>query len=683
MASKRKRRNETPQQIVRTRKRHIWLLLTAVLIVYASALAGGFVWSDHEDILQGQHRITAVSDVADAFSLHRSQYRARFDGAAPELNSGSWQPVTILSNSISWILWDNCALCWHLENIFWHMLVVIGLYVLGRHIYVNHRHGNGMAFWSAMLFAAHPAGISSVTWIGGRPVLLAAALGITSLAIFSRLQATTNVQRNHHFRWLIGAFICGLTAMLSAESAYLLPVAALLIAGFSAKQKGRSFIAGIAPMRWQGLLLLFSTLGIVLLYRSLWLGGLDFSGTYPSDSLLNNLGTGLRHLWHLIDQTLLPSEPVISDAWKISAGWDAGEVAALIGTVLLIGGTVFGLKLGHPVAFGTAWFLIWITPGVGLFPSEHYHTEQTLYLATWGLIFGLVYLVTRAWRPVGRQLARGSEAIIFSPILLVLIIVSAFSNARWWQHNRLFEGEIASDPHYIEGRVELAKSALLEQKPIDGLNHMLTAIESSNNKKYTGYWDKANGYRVLGQIQMQMALFNDAQGSFETATETRPSSALNWQLLAQSQIELADYSDAEAHLLKALAIRPQDQTIKADLGVCYVGLEQYAKGRKLLESALHDKSVGNFQRYSALAKGLIKENQFNLAIPHLEAALKRREDSSTRAGLALSHWKLGQRDQAYENLSMAMQAEDSSSYVLWVNEQINNSSSLLPLGQYQ
>ncbi|MCP5439843.1 MAG: hypothetical protein H6958_04415 [Chromatiaceae bacterium] len=48
-------------------------------------------------------------------------------------------------------------------------------------------------------------------------------------------------------------------------------------------------------------------------------------------------------MWFLIDETLLPYEPIVSDAWPITRGWGAVEVAALLGFVVLIAATLIGL----------------------------------------------------------------------------------------------------------------------------------------------------------------------------------------------------------------------------------------------------------------------------------------------------------------------------------------------------
>lgn len=667
-----KRRKETPQQIARTRKRHILLLVLFSVAVYLSALPGDFVWTDQSDIVQGEHRLTGWSDIGDALTLPRSRYRERFDGGAPDLNSGTWQPFTVLSNSVSWLVWGKCSACWHLENLLWHLLAVIGLYVLGRDVLSEQRHTNGMAFWSAALFAAHPSGVATVAWIGGRPELLAAALGIASLVLYSRLQATTAVRRGHYNRWMLGLGVLGLGAMLSHESAYLLPVAALLIGAIDARQRGRNAFSGIAPARWHAIWLLSGVLGLVLLYRYLFVGGLHFPGGYPTDSFFDNLGTALRHLWHFIESALLPSEPTISDAWEISNGWDAGEVASLLGTLLIIGAILIGLKFGHPTAFGVAWFLLWVAPGVGILPTDRYHSDHFLYLAVWGLMLSIVFAVTRAWSPIGRQLVRGSEAIIFAPILVVLMVISGFSNARWWGHERLFESELSSDPHYIEGRVQLARLALDNEKPADALDHLFTAIKSHESRKFTGYWDTANIYRLLGEAQLGLGLSAEAAQSLQKALKARPASARSWHLAGQAQLELGGFAEAEASLQRALELTPDDASVQADLGIALLAQGKTEQGQQLLSEALAVPGTGNLQRHLNLGGSLVQTGKAREALPHLRKALSFRETAHARATLAWAQWQLGERDAAMRNLALASQADDGDDeFVDWVNEQVN------------
>ena len=281
------------------------------------------------------------------------------------------------------------------------------------------------------------------------------------------------------------------------------------------------------------------TLLLLLTYRRLVLGGLDFTAGYQTDSVFNNIGTALRHLWFFIEQALLPSEPVISDAWPVTHAWGSVEVAALLGLLLIIGATVIGLRLHHPSAFGAAWFLLWLLPGLGMFPSDHYHTSQTLYLAVWGVAFAASYGLFRLWRPIGRQMVPGSEAVVFVPLILILGVITGLSNVRWWDHAALFESEIASDPHYIEGRLQLAAAALEDGEAAIALNHGLAAVEAARDTQFTGYWSARDAYFLLGAAQSQMGLDHEATGSFATALEARPGDAQLLYRLGLAQLFVA------------------------------------------------------------------------------------------------------------------------------------------------
>ena len=157
------RRRRTPQEIAATRRKHMLLLCLLVGVVYASALGGGFVWSDREDILQGAYRLHEARDLGAVLSSSRAAYRSQVLAGDTTIPADSWQPLVAVSNTLSWSLWRECAFCYHLENILLHGLLVIGLYALGRHLLSQRRHGNRIAFWAAALFAVHPATVSSVS----------------------------------------------------------------------------------------------------------------------------------------------------------------------------------------------------------------------------------------------------------------------------------------------------------------------------------------------------------------------------------------------------------------------------------------------------------------------------------------------------------------------------------------
>lgn len=667
---KHQRRQRSPEETAKTRRQHVQWLILLVLIVFASTLAGGFVWSDREDIVAGAYRAQSLDDLPTALSETRSAYRARILGNSTEGMSASWQPLTFISNSISWALWGDCAFCFHLENVLLHILVVVGLYALGRHLLSHRRHGKRIAAWSAALFAVHPATVSSVAWVGGRPYLLAALTSIWALVLFTRLQATSNSRHGHVKRWLIMMCTASAAAMLSHETAYMLPLVVILIAAFESKERGRSPLTGMSSLRWGGIGLVAATLIGIVAIRSLLLGGIEFGGSYPSDSIANNLGAALRHLWYLIEEVLLPAEPVISDAWRVTHSWGSGEVAALLGTLLLLAGIVVGFALRQPAAFGVAWFLLWVIPGVGFFPSDHYHTSQSLYIAAWGLVFAVTHGLFLLWRPVGRQLVPGSEALIYVPLILVLGVLTAFSNARWWTHSGLFESEIAHDPHYMEGRLELAKAALERNKPQKARNHVLAAMEAAQDKNFTGYWSPRDAYFVLGRAQYELGEHSEAIGNLETARELQPSAAQTHYWLGVTQLAMDDNTGAELSLRQALELRPAHIPTQADLGIALVGQQRYPEAYPLLTKAV-ESGLSNQRLHRALALTYMDANKLEDAAVQLELALQYGEDATDRARLAWVSWQLGKTDKARSDLNIALQMEEETSeYVDWVRTRI-------------
>jgi len=321
-----------------------------------------------------------------------------------------------------------------------------------------------------------------------------------------------------------------------------------------------------------------------------------------------------------------------------------------------------------------AWFLLWLVPGFGLFPSDHYHNTHAIYLALWGAAFAVVFGLFKLWRPIGRQLMPGSEAVAFVPIILVLGIITGFSNARWWSHSGLFQSEIAGDPHYIEGRLELAKVALGEDRATDALNHTLAAIEASRDAQFTGYWPLPEAYLLLGRAQWALAMYDTAAGSLDQALATRPGDARTLYWLGMTQLSQGEYAAASSNLRKALDAKKDFPEAEADLGVALAGQKLFVEAYPLLAQAIQ-RGLGNARRHQAMAITMIDARDFRGAAEQLELALGHGEDATERARLAWVHWQLGETGTARSHLDRALQADgQKSEYLDWVRLQIEGSA---------
>ena len=134
----RRHRRPSPQQVAQTRRLHLILLSLLVLVTFASTLGGDFVWTDREDIVEGQHRLLRLADIPTLLTQAREAYRNRdIAGSVSDSGSGSWQPLTVLSNTLSWSLWGDCSACFHAENVLLHLLCSLLVLRIARRVHAS------------------------------------------------------------------------------------------------------------------------------------------------------------------------------------------------------------------------------------------------------------------------------------------------------------------------------------------------------------------------------------------------------------------------------------------------------------------------------------------------------------------------------------------------------------------
>ncbi|MHB9139050.1 MAG: hypothetical protein ACYC4Q_06580, partial [Victivallaceae bacterium] len=75
-----------------------------------------------------------------------------------------YTPLPIISYMFDQALWGNNVAGYHLQNIFWHILMVIVIY----NIFIELEIDSRVAFFLVLIFAVHPQRIESVVWIAER-----------------------------------------------------------------------------------------------------------------------------------------------------------------------------------------------------------------------------------------------------------------------------------------------------------------------------------------------------------------------------------------------------------------------------------------------------------------------------------------------------------------------------------
>lgn len=95
---------------------------------------------------------------------------------------GFYMPLTMWSYMFDYNIWGLNGFGYHLQNIFWHVLAVIGVFKCFRILGVQ----RSTAFVSCLIFAIHPQKVEPVVWVSGRKDVVCAAFYFWSLYCYFR-----------------------------------------------------------------------------------------------------------------------------------------------------------------------------------------------------------------------------------------------------------------------------------------------------------------------------------------------------------------------------------------------------------------------------------------------------------------------------------------------------------------
>jgi hypothetical protein len=164
-----------------------WLLLliAAVLVAYAPALEGGFLWDDDAHVTRPELRsLTGLWRIWTEPGATQQYY--------PLLHSAFW---------LEQRLWGNAVLAYHLVNVILHAASAWLLWLVMRRLEV----AGGLL--AAATFALHPVHVESVAWISEQKNTLSLVFYLSALLAYLRF----DLERRRRDYWLAsGLFLLGL-----------------------------------------------------------------------------------------------------------------------------------------------------------------------------------------------------------------------------------------------------------------------------------------------------------------------------------------------------------------------------------------------------------------------------------------------------------------------------------------
>src|ERR1700733_7642734 len=186
-----------------------WLALVIAVsaLPYLFTLRYGFVYGDDTQIVNNP-AISNWGSVTQYFVTPVWQFAG--NGAM----TGYYRPLFYLWLRINDALFGMHPLGWHVASLCVHLLATGLVFFLLRRHFLSPR----IAATGALIFGVHPVHIEPVVWVSGIAEPLAAVWMLASVLLWLRGRDTGNL------KWEIGSLACYVAALLTMETAIILPV---------------------------------------------------------------------------------------------------------------------------------------------------------------------------------------------------------------------------------------------------------------------------------------------------------------------------------------------------------------------------------------------------------------------------------------------------------------------------
>ncbi len=605
------------------------VLLILVALIYSNVLGAPFIFDDIKYIVENDF----IRDLSNFYSLSGTRY------------------LTFLSFALNYAAGGLSPAGYHLLNIALHALNSILVYLFVRGLIKSLASsvgqegadgnegvpcapgaGFGLAFMAALIFAAHPIETEAVAYISQRFASLAAFFYLLCLVSYVRSRlAIINRKSPAAIAFYVLAFIAGLLAQKSKETAFTLP-ALIILVEFLFFQQGRFSLKKSAPAL--PFLALFAIIPMDLL--SLTGGGPGGIAGKLRLLQLEELATLSRHDYLLTQfRVLLTYIRLLFLPFAQNGDYDytlyhsffsPPVLFSFVSLLVVFAGALYlalrfarsGRIFGLLAAFGVLWFFITISVESSIIPIKDVIFEHRVYLPSAGVFLSLgalyFYLVDRGAGALRRGRGR-AMSIVIAPLVIVLVLsVLTYRRNRVWGSDIAFWTDVVSkspqkargynnlgNSYYNKGRVKEAiekykKAISLKKNYYEAYNNLGSALLALNRPGLAlGYFRRALELRpdytgALSNMALGLVALNrpgEAIGYARTALALRPDLAAPHNALGMALVDSGDMERGIYHLREAARLNPASGGLANNLGLALLRAGRGDEALMMLKKAVN------------------------------------------------------------------------------------------------
>jgi len=384
---------------------------------------------------------------------------------------------------------------WHIQQIFWHSLCGVLLFLTARRLDFP----LPVAWLGAALFLVHPLTVEAVANLSNRKESLAVAFSLLALLAFARSFRLGG----RSWRWRTLSFALAGVAFVGKETAVVMPIvfAAYELVFVSPEQRfmlRRPWLAaaacgaGVGGFLWwlldRGLAIYAEQLQPLLWKMNVLAIGDETLAIYPLMVLKSWSFMALRLFWplDLAPEYIYAAPDHWLDPWVLSS----------VLLVLIIAGLAVWAAKRHPGLFvALSWMVLFYLPVFNLWPLAYFAADRYLYAPLAG--FGLL-AAAGLWRLCCSSLVPFWVTGLLAVCLLGTLSVA--QNRVWCSNLVLWSHAVEVNPESTMVRYNLGASLLRNERPAEALPHFLAAAKNFNDS--IPFYGLGMAYEALGKDKL-------------------------------------------------------------------------------------------------------------------------------------------------------------------------------------
>jgi len=536
---------------VRSGSRWIGVLVLCVLggAIYSNTLDSPFILDDAHNIAENPHIQLAQISLGGLRA-------AGFDSPS------SSRPVSNASFALNYSFGKHDVAGYHAVNIAIHLIAGILVYFVARitlrllattrgHPQLRARDAELIAFFTALVFTAHPLQTQAVTYVVQRMTSMAAMFYLLSLLLF--LHGRVRRGGTRLALWAL-ALASWLLALGSKQIAATLPAILFLYEFYFFRDLDRGWMR-----RNLRIVAGFAAVSVVVVIAYLEGNPSRIIDSYAGRdfSMGERVLTQPRVVFFYLGLALLPLPSRLNLLHQFSTSHSLLDpfttLASLAGLVALVALAVCLAKRWRLASFCILWFLANLAIESSIIGLEMVF-EHRLYLPLFGVSLLASYGFFRAF---GER--RAGAIAVATTLVLCLGAGTTLRNRTWRDRVSLWSDVVAKNPRSPRAHNSLGRAFEQEGRPEEAIAEFREALRLAPNHTEAHY--------NLGTTAYALGRIDEAIRHYENALRTNPDYAKAHNNLAAALLRQGSFDEAIRHFSETLRIDPYHANAHFNLAV--------------------------------------------------------------------------------------------------------------------